>query len=56
MAGMTDNKEVSDVLLDVAKEEKTHIGEFQTLLLQIDQQQVDELEAGKKEVEEELGK
>jgi rubrerythrin len=56
MAGMTDNKEVINVLLDVAKEEKTHIGEFQTLLLQIDQQQVDELEAGKKEVEEELGK
>jgi rubrerythrin len=55
MAGMTDNKEVSDVLLDVAKEEK-RTREFQTLLLQIDQQQVDELEAGKKEVEEELGK
>jgi rubrerythrin len=56
MAGMTDNKEVSSVLLDVAKEEKTHIGEFQTLLLEIDQQQVEELEAGREEVEEELDK
>ncbi|MBP1910361.1 ferritin family protein [Methanolobus bombayensis] len=56
MAGMTDNKEVSSVLLDVAKEEKTHIGEFQTLLLEIDQEQVEEMEAGREEVEEELGK
>nr|WP_321497259.1 ferritin family protein [uncultured Methanolobus sp.] len=56
MAGMTDNEEVSSVLLDVAKEEKTHIGEFQALLLKYDQQQVEELAAGREEVEEELHK
>ena len=54
MADMTDNSEVKRVLLDVAKEEKTHIGEFQTLLLRIDKQQVEELDAGREEVEEEL--
>ncbi|MEI7616019.1 MAG: rubrerythrin, partial [Actinomycetota bacterium] len=33
---------------------KTHVGEFQALLLSLDKQQVAELEAGKKEVEKEL--
>jgi rubrerythrin len=41
--------------MDVAKEEKTHIGEFQTLLLQEDPQQEQELEEGRKEVEEITG-
>ena len=52
LADSATNKKVKEMLLDIAKEEKTHIGEFQTLLLQIDQEQVDELEKGKKEVEE----
>ncbi|GAH69824.1 unnamed protein product, partial [marine sediment metagenome] len=39
-----------------AKEEKTHVGEFQTLLLKKDKEQVEELEHGKKEVEEMLEK
>jgi rubrerythrin len=56
MAGLTENEEIRRVLLDVAKEEKTHVGEFQILLLQQDEEQVRELEAGKKEVEEELRK
>ncbi|SES86703.1 Rubrerythrin [Methanococcoides vulcani] len=38
MASLTDNNEVKQVLLDVAKEEKTHVGEFQTLLLKEDDQ------------------
>jgi rubrerythrin len=42
------------VLLDVAKEEKTHVGEFQTLLLREDAEQVEELKKGEKEIEEEL--
>ena len=54
MADMTENDEVRRVLLDVAKEEKTHIGEFQTLLLRMDKEQVEKLEAGRQEVEEEL--
>jgi len=51
MAALTDNKEVKEVLLDIAKEEKTHVGEFQTLLLREDEQQVQEMEKGKLEVD-----
>jgi rubrerythrin len=54
MAGLTQNEDIKVVLLDVAKEEKTHVGEFQTLLLKFDPQQRKELEEGAKEVEEEL--
>ena len=54
MAAMTDNSDIRKVLLDIAKEEKTHVGEFQALLLKIDEEQVKELEEGKKEVEKEL--
>ncbi|MFP3908692.1 MAG: ferritin family protein [Archaeoglobaceae archaeon] len=52
MANLTQEKNIKEVLLDVAKEEKTHVGEFQTMLLKLDQEQVEELEAGKKEVDE----
>jgi rubrerythrin len=52
MAAMTSNELLKKILLDVAKEEKTHVGEFQALLLKADQEQVKELEEGKKEVEE----
>jgi rubrerythrin len=50
MADMSQNKNIRKLLLDVAKEEKTHVGEFQTLLLREDPQQKDELEEGKREV------
>ncbi len=56
MAHLTKNANIKAVLMDVAKEEKTHIGEFQTLLLQYDIQQKQELEAGAKEAEEVLSK
>ena len=52
LASMTENKKLKHVLLDIAKEEKTHMGEFQTVLLGIDKEQVKELEEGKEEVEE----
>jgi rubrerythrin len=52
LAAMTDNMKIKKILLDVAKEEKTHVGEFQTLLLKEDREQVEELEKGKEEVEE----
>jgi rubrerythrin len=52
LAAVTGNENIKKVLLDVAKEEKTHVGEFQTLLLKEDVEQVEELEKGKKEVEE----
>jgi len=55
MAALAKNQHIKTVLLDVAKEEKEHVGEFQTLLLMFDKQQVEELEEGKKEVEELIG-
>ncbi len=54
MAELSTSDEIKSVLLDIAKEEKTHVGEFQTMLLRFDEEQVEELEAGKKEVEEEV--
>lgn len=56
MAALTQNKNIKDLLLDIAKEEKTHLGEFQALLLMEDKEQKKELEEGKKEVEEIIGK
>jgi len=55
MAVMTENKHIKEILLDIAKEEKTHVGEFQALLLKTDKEQVNKLEEGRKEVEKELG-
>ena len=55
MANMTDNKKLKMVLLDIAKEEKEHVGEFQYLLLKLDKQQLEELEDGKREVQELIG-
>jgi rubrerythrin len=55
MAAMTRNENIRRILLDIAKEEKTHVGEFQTLLLREDEEQVKELEEGKEEVEELVG-
>jgi len=52
MAAITDSKHIKTILLDIAKEEKTHVGEFQALLLKNDKQQENELAEGKKEVEE----
>jgi len=52
MAGMTKNENIRKVLLEIAREEKTHVGEFQTLLLELDKEQLKELEKGRKEVEE----
>ncbi|MCL5017600.1 MAG: rubrerythrin [Patescibacteria group bacterium] len=52
MAMMTDDKGMKEMLLDIAKEEKTHVGEFQALLLKLDKEQIRELEAGAKEVKE----
>jgi len=52
LAAMTENDNIKKILLDIAKEEKTHAGEFQTLLLKEDKEQEKELEEGKKEVEE----
>jgi rubrerythrin len=56
LAAATENEDLKKVLLEIAKEEKTHVGEFQALLLKVDKQQLEELKKGAKEVEELTGK
>lgn len=55
MSALTQNKHIKTILLDIAKEEKTHVGEFQALLLTTDKEQEKELAEGKKEVKELTG-
>jgi len=55
LAAMSQDKNIKMMLLDIAKEEKTHMGEFQRLLLNRDKEQVTELEKGKEEVKKEVG-
>jgi rubrerythrin len=55
-ANMTSNEDLRSVLMDIAGEEKTHVGELQTMLLRMDSEQEIELGKGKKEVEELTGK
>ncbi len=49
MAALTENKDIKRVLLDIAREEKTHVGEFHALLLREDGEQQEELEKGRRE-------
>ena len=53
MADEANDSKIKDILLDVAREEKTHIGEFQALLKEIDEEYAEELKNGKREVEKE---
>lgn len=52
MAAIVQGKDIKKILLDIAREEKTHVGEFQALLLRKDKEQVRELKEGEKEVKE----
>jgi rubrerythrin len=56
MAFMTQSTDIKKILFDIAKEEKTHVGEFLSLLLRNDGEQRVELEQGEKEVQELTGK
>jgi len=59
LAAAASKPEIKAVLLDVAREEKTHVGEFLELLLRLDKEQAEELAKGREEVEEileEMGK
>jgi len=55
IAALAENPIIKKVLLDITKEEKTHVAEFQTLLLMNDKEQVEEMAEGKKEIEELAG-
>ncbi len=52
LASLTDDDSLRRVFLDIAREEKTHVGEFLTMLLMKDEEQEEELEAGEEEIEE----
>ncbi len=55
MAALTKNEAIRKTLLDIAREEKTHVGEFQALLLKEDREQAEELLKGDREVREKTG-
>ncbi len=52
MAAMTKDELLKEVLLDIANEEKEHVGEFQTLLLQKDKEMAERMKEGEEEVKE----
>ena len=52
MASLAEDENIKKVLLDIAREEKTHVGEFQTMLLMMDEELKEEIENGKEEIEE----
>lgn len=54
IASKTDNESVKKVMLDVAKEENIHVGEFQKLLSLVAPEELDDYETGKKEAEDKL--
>ncbi len=52
LAGFAHDKLVKKVFLDIAGEEKEHVGEFLELLKRLDKEQIDALEEGAEEVRE----
>ena len=50
MAASTTNKKLQKVLLDIAKEEKVHVGEFEKLLGEVDKEHNPAVEDGQAEV------
>jgi len=54
MANNTKNSKIKEVLLDIAKEEKTHVGELEALLKDFDKQHAEEVVSGEKEVKKAL--
>ncbi len=56
MASLTKKDDLRKILLNIAREEKTHVGEFQALLLKEDPEQAEELLKGDREVREKTGK
>jgi len=54
LAANASSEKVKKVMLHTAREEKTHVGEFQALLLMLDEEQEAELKEGEKELKEVL--
>lgn len=56
LARSTTNSQVKKLLLDVAQEEKVHVGEFQAMLERLDKKHKPALDDGQAEVKDLLGK
>jgi len=54
MAEAAQNKDIKAMLREIAREEKTHVGEFQAMLLRLDKEQGVEMLKGAKEVKDML--
>jgi Uncharacterized conserved protein len=52
LARAIDDEKIRKVFEDIAREEKTHFGEFLAVLKELDKEQIEELEKGRMEVEE----
>ncbi len=52
IARSVEDEKIRRVFEDVAREEKTHVGEFLALLKMLDPEQVKELEKGEEEIKE----
>lgn len=52
---VTKNEKIQKILLDIAKEEKTHVGELETLLEEFDQEHANEVESARGEVKDKAG-
>ncbi|HHC19012.1 MAG TPA: rubrerythrin [Euryarchaeota archaeon] len=55
MARLVKDERFKKVFLDIAREEKAHVGEFLALLLELDPEQVKELKKGFEEIKELTG-
>jgi len=51
LASLSKDEKIKKTFQNIAKEEKEHVGEFETLLLRNDAEQMEELAEGTKEVE-----
>lgn len=56
LSAKSNDSDIRKILLDIAKEEKTHVGELQALLLTRDEEQREELKNGEAEIKEKTGK
>ena len=52
LASLSRDEKVKEVFMDIAREEKTHVGEFLTLLKEFDKELVEEIKKGEEEVKE----
>jgi len=56
LVSLTEDGRIKGVFYDVTREVKTHVGEFQAMLLMLDKEQAGELDRGREEVQEIISK